>query len=528
MMWKVGWPMFVSGVCRLAMVSMDVLFVGHLPPAAGPHSPAAVLDGVSALPAFPEGGARLALSRRLEEEYSTETFMSAASLSDMCTTVLFVPLMAFSISLNPLVGQAVGSSNKKMAGVWLQLSMIFLVCGFLPVLGIWMFVGQALSLLGFDQDVCTLAGLFARISAIWPLPNGIYLSLRCYFQAMGNSRPAMWNGICFVGVNALLNWCFVYGGPFKSWIGWGGIGFIGAAVSMDVSRTLQPLLYYFYMIVWKKHHVETWPGWTLECMKKSHIKAFVVQAVPQAGTMLLQICIMQTTTLLVAKLGPLAVAASSAALWGLAPLAWSVNFTLNTLAAMRVGFYLGKGEPQTAKRCAWLCISLGFGFACVMLVCIMPITGLVMKVMTRSEPVRALAGEIVPARLVENMASIVVQMCTGGILAAQGRTRLATYMSLFFELPLSLGTVVLLVLYFKVKDVRAVFWAQAACSTIEACIVMFLVHRSDWELFSRQAQERQGVGARAPLREASNDAGEAETKKVASSDTLPDDQVSGS
>jgi len=42
-------------------------------------------------------------------------------------------------------------------------------------------------------------------------------------------RPAMWNNLAFVLVNAALNWTLVFGGPFQyAPIGWHGFGFVGA------------------------------------------------------------------------------------------------------------------------------------------------------------------------------------------------------------------------------------------------------------------------------------------------------------
>ena len=80
----------------------------------------------------------------------------------------------------------------------------------------------------------------------------------------GKPRPAMYNSIFFLFMNALLNWVFVFGGPFRhmKWCGhWRGLGFIGAAVSLSCSRCLQPLFYWLYMFVWRKEHLEFWPGW---------------------------------------------------------------------------------------------------------------------------------------------------------------------------------------------------------------------------------------------------------------------------
>ena len=151
----------------------------------------------------------------------------------MVVNILIVPPLAFNQVLNALVGQALGSDNKKMAGTWLQLSVFFLTTSYLPFMLIqYLFTADVLKLLGFNHDICELAGVYARWNLFWPIPNGIYQCMRFYFQAQGMPRPAMWNNLAFVLVNALLNWTFVFGGPLQYACGWTGFGFIGAATSL--------------------------------------------------------------------------------------------------------------------------------------------------------------------------------------------------------------------------------------------------------------------------------------------------------
>jgi hypothetical protein len=192
----------------------------------------------------------------------------------MVTTILIIPPLAFNQSLNALVSQAMGSENFKMAGTWLQLSLIWLTVSHVPVLIAFFFVSPILGLLGFPEDICYLAGTYAKFNAFWPIPNGWYQCMRFYFQAQGITRPAMYNNIIFLAVNALLNWVFVFGGPFRS-LGWNGFGFIGAAISLSCSRSLQPLFYWLYMFVWRRAHVDTWPGWSWEFLGRERNKNFL-------------------------------------------------------------------------------------------------------------------------------------------------------------------------------------------------------------------------------------------------------------
>lgn len=50
----------------------------------------------------------------------------------------------------------------------------------------------------------------------------------------------------------------------------------------------------------------------------------------------------------------------------------------------------------------------------------------------------------------------------------------------------------ILIFVFK-AGLQAVFWGQAAVSVIEAIVVLMILRRSNWAVFAREAQERQGV-----------------------------------
>ena len=74
----------------------------------------------------------------------------------------------------------------------------------------------------------------------------------CHFDTVAHSdtwlksRFVRYNNLLFLGVNIFLNWLFVFGGPLRG-VGWEGFGFVGAAVSLSVSRSLQPLAYWLYI-----------------------------------------------------------------------------------------------------------------------------------------------------------------------------------------------------------------------------------------------------------------------------------------
>ena len=316
---SLGFPLAVSFFCRMGMASTDSAFVGH------------INDGKN----------------------SAEVYLAAAVLSDMVLNICITPPLAFNQVLNGLVSQAVGSNNPKMAGIWLQQSMFWLATTMLPCLVALFYVEPILGKLGFPSDICQVAGTYARWNVVWPVPNGLYQCMRFYFQARGLPKPAMYNNILFLFVNLCLNWIFVFGGPFPNW---NGFGFIGAAISLSVSRTMQGVCYFLYMFVYKKHHIGAWPeeGWSMVHHTKERTKEFMTQSLPNIGTLLFQAFASQATTVLVGRLGQLPIAASSALSTVTIPWSGTLSATTCMVSAIRVGYHLGRGDPVAAKKSSWL------------------------------------------------------------------------------------------------------------------------------------------------------------------------------
>lgn len=493
-MCKLGWPLLVSFFCRFGMASEDNVFVGHI------SKKLATLgqtdfDSYSVINAATRLVTLTSVTfAAAEAGYGPKQYLAAAGLSDMLTNIFIIPPLAFNQSLNALVSQSMGSGNKKMAGTWLQLSVISFTIAHVPMLVPFFFVSPLLQLLGFDETICSLAGNYAMFNAFWPIPNGLYQCMRFYFQAQGLPRPAMYNNILFLFINAFFNWLFVFGGPFRL-VGWKGFGFIGAAMSLSFSRSLQPVTYWLYMFLWKKSHLETWPSWSEKTfMKKEHIKSFMAMSLPQIGSMIFQAVTGQATTLLIAKLGAIAIAAGTATSTALMIFANGVATTIMFVSAIRVGFFLGKGQSARARAVSNLSIGLGFAVNGVLGMLLIVFARPLMHGVTSDPSVQKAAVAIMPAQVVNMIASCVVGTGTSGILTSQGRTKAVACLSFGFELPFSIGSVALLVLVFK-ADLVTVFWGQAAVSAFEMVVVLAILQRSDWALYAREAQERQGAVA---------------------------------
>jgi len=480
-MFSLGFPLAVSFFCRMFMASTDSAFVGH------------INDGV----------------------YTAEIYLAAAVLSDMCIGVFITPPLAFNQVLNSLVGQAMGSGNPKMAGIWLQQSMFWLALSMLPFLIPMFYVEDVLLALDFSKDVAKVAGTYAKYNIVWPIPNGLYQCMRFYFQAQGKPRPAMYNNIVFLFVNALLNWIFVYGGPFKNW---NGLGFIGAAISLSISRTSQPIVYFIYMFVIKKNHLATWPddGWSFKHHTWARTKEFMKQSLPNIGTLLFQCLASQATTVLVGRLGDGPIAASSAISTVSYPWSGTLGATSTTISGVRTGYHMGRGNPKAAKQSTWLVLYAITIVNVIVAAFFIPFGDTILKFATNDPEVLSIAGKLIPALLVGTYLNLIVSNITSGVFSGMGRPIIATILSFGLELPMSIGGVAVYILVMH-GNLLGVYWWGAISGGLEVIIVMFLLLRSDWAYWAEQAQLRQEAGS-ASSNDEEGDEGETEEQNEGSAE----------
>lgn len=455
---NLGFPLAVSFFCRMGMASTDSAFVGH------------IQDG----------------------SYTPETYLAAAVLSDMCINICITPPLAFNQVLNALVGQAMGSGNPQMAGIWLQQSMFWLTMSMLPCLIGFFYVEPVLTYLGFPQHVCHVAGTYAMYNVVWPIPNGWYQCMRFYFQAQGMARPAMYNNLAFLFINALLNWTFVFGGPLRYIMGWKGLGFIGAAISLSISRTMQSVVYFFYMFVIKQHHQNSWPegGWSMEHHTLARTREFMKQSLPNLGTLLFSVISSQATTVLTGRLGERAMAASSALSTVTIPWSGTLAATTSTISGVRVGYHLGRGDGMAAQRTVWMVLQFLSIVMVIVAVLFIPFRHSILQVATNDGDVLSLSVILIPAMLIGTYLNLLVGNITSGVFSGMGRPILATILSFGFELPMSIGGVAIYLLVFH-GNLLGVYWWTAISGLIEVIVVMMLLFASDWEHWALEAQRRQ-------------------------------------
>merc|ERR1712070_88265 len=281
-------------------------------------------------------------------------------------------------------------------------------------------------------------------------------------------------------------------------MGWNGFGFIGAAMSLSCSRSLQPLAYWLYMFIWRKAHADTWPGWSWAFLQPSRNKAFMAQSLPQVGTLILQATMNQSTTLMISQLGPMAIAASSATTAITQIFTGGLSTTCTAMTGIRVGFHLGQGNWKASRRASVVV----FRFAALVVMCIaavlIPLRRQAAAVMTNDPAVQGYTEQLLGPVLLQTFAAMIVQCNVGGVFTSQGQTKLATMLSMGVELPMTLGIVAVLVFVVH-TTVVPLYWGQACVFWLEMFICLAIWKGSDWPRYADEAKTRQEANASSPV-----------------------------
>jgi MATE family multidrug resistance protein len=304
-------PVALSTLARLVIINTDTAFVGHLG----------------------EGSVMLSASSL------------ATTWNGFLSNVVFAPGYA----LNSLCSQAIGAGNLKLAGVWLQLAIVFTSALCIPVLAGYFLTNPLVNLIvdeeAREKGVPHYAQNFNNVSMLVLWPMVMYMIIRQYFQAIQIVIPAMIVSGLTVAFNYAMNWVFV---PENGPVGW---GLEGSPFATFLSMLFQLGSFTLYVVVYQGYHKPYWGGWSWDCMERSRLKRFFKMVIPMAIGIILENSGLQLISFSTAKIGSDNVAAHAvlSSLWGML---WSLYWGVGLALQVRIGSKLGEGSVEGAKLVA--------------------------------------------------------------------------------------------------------------------------------------------------------------------------------
>ncbi|EQC29548.1 hypothetical protein SDRG_12797 [Saprolegnia diclina VS20] len=437
---KMAWKVSVATLCRTFLPAITAAFLGHLG--------------------------------------STE--LAASALANIWVSGLQTVIYGFSVSLCTLCGQAYGARNYELVGIWFQLGVVSLSLLSIPMCISFYHVDYILCYISDDPNVLALATQFSRYSILSVWPQCFNCALRQYLQAQEIVTPGTVVSSMSVVLCIGANYLFIY-----HW----DLGFIGSPLAQLVADVFQPVALVLYACVYRKHHTETWFGWTWACVRRDRVQRFLWLSFTMTLNVAMDEWIYSAVTAVAGSLGPLNLAANSV-LYTLWNLVYSIYWGFGLPTQVRVANFLGANDPRAAQHTMRVGFVLGgvaaFGSAGLFYACQRPIIAfftpddaladLIASNMLLFGLAVGLSGlHIVLASVLEAMSMAKTLLC----ITASGSWGVMFPMSYFLGLSIGLGL--------------SGLWLGSICGELaKFVLIVRALHKVNWRRAARKAMRDGG------------------------------------
>eukprot|EP00978_Attheya_sp_CCMP212_P034173 scaffold141984_cov62-Attheya_sp.AAC.3 len=270
--------------------------------------------------------------------------LSASALSDlwtMSTGVLFEGRV-----LGVLCGQAVGAGNPKLAGIYLQVSYVWLSALSVFVVVAWNVTEYVWLASGQPADLARDAGYYSRILSL-SIPGRVAFSqLSQFFLSQRIFRPEVTSSIFAMSLNLVLGLFFVLG------VGLPGFDGLGFRACPWVTTAAEYGPFFFFWIVfchYQQLHTTCWGGWSREDITKERMWSFAKLYFPAALSVSSDFWRMGVVGWVAAKLGQVEV--------GIFTISYRIMWitlvmvgSLSSATSIKMGILLGQGNWQRARQ----------------------------------------------------------------------------------------------------------------------------------------------------------------------------------
>ena len=263
------------------------------------------------------------------------------------------------MAVTPSVSQLHGAGRQAEAGeVVRQAVWIALVGGILMV--VFMNTIEPLYYwIGIDPLAIPIAVAYLHALSFSVIQLMLFFCLRYLCEGLSWTQPAMIIAMLALGIKIYLNDLFIHGGTFGPWTvpRMGGVG-CGWATAVVINFQLFAMA---LVVAFSRAKVAgfyarfSWP-------RLAEIRRLVRLGLPIGLTTSLEMAVFSGATLVAGTIGVQAVAAHQIAM-NVGGLTFMLPLAIGMGAAIRVGFNVGAGDLDAARRSGWVAICVASSFA---------------------------------------------------------------------------------------------------------------------------------------------------------------------
>jgi multidrug resistance protein, MATE family len=309
---KLAWPMALTQLGQIAMMTTDLALIGRLGDAA----------------------------------------VAAVGLAHLILFLGFVFGMGLVSAVATLAAQAYGAREPRMVRRSLRMGLWAAVILGVPINVIQLWGEDILIAAGQTHEAAALAARYLLGLAWSMIPAWCFIALRNFMGAVNRPEPALWITLVAIPGNALLAYSLIHGH-----YGLPRLDLLGAGLAttiVNVAMCVAAVWICYACRPFKKYRVlgRFWRmDWEL-------MRQLIVIGVPISGAMLLEWGLFSSAAILVGWIGTTALAAHQIALQ-IAAILFMVPFGISLAATVRVGHAVGRGDPIATRRAGFAALALG-------------------------------------------------------------------------------------------------------------------------------------------------------------------------
>ncbi len=278
--------------------------------------------------------------------------LAASAFGGNVFSIFYVLGIGLMIPVAILVARARGAERPEEAGEYLRHGLALAVlCGVAETL-VMALVGTQLHRFGQPSEVMAVVMPFYLLIASSITPVLVYLVLRQFAEAMGRPWVPMFIMLAGVGLNALLNWIFIYGH-----LGMPALGLTGAALSTLISRSIGAGVIFSWLRL-DPGMRPAWPRRWLGGWSRQRFGDLLRLGLPAGAMLTFESSAFVVSCVMIGWLGAVPLAAHQIAIC-CASLAFMFPLGLGMAAGMRVSHAVGANERARLRPIAFGAFGLG-------------------------------------------------------------------------------------------------------------------------------------------------------------------------
>lgn len=299
----------------------------------------------------------------MSSRYGTSD-LAGVSIGSSIWMPIYTGLSGILLAITPIVSQLVGAKKEQLAKQAVQqglyVALVLSACIF-----IILFIGLdwILGNMQLDASVHNIAKSYIHAMCAGLVPLFLFLVLRCFIDALGQTRVTMIITLLGTPINIFLNYIFIFGK-----FGAPELGGVGAGVATAITYWL-----IFFITVWiiaKRvpfEHFTIFSEWPK--LQWLSWKEILVIGVPIGISLFAETSIFSAVTMMMSNFSTEIIAAHQIAI-NFTSLLYMVPLSISMGVTILVGFEIGAGRLRDAKIYSYLCVGTAIVFsffsACVL------------------------------------------------------------------------------------------------------------------------------------------------------------------